>query len=208
MNTDYTLNHLFPTTVFQTNIGRSFTKKEMKLVLEHETKTRDNKFNVTSIDDSILEKNEMKNLKEFCVQSLNNYFYNVLKITDKTEIYMTQSWLNYTGKNQGHHGHSHPNSLVSGVFYFQTDADDKIYFSDRNKPNIFSPLEFEMTGVTYSNSKSWWLPAITGTLYLFPSDLWHYVEFKQSEAKRISLSFNTFIKGQIGSYFNLTNLVI
>ena len=39
----------------------------------------------------------------------------------------------------------------------------------------------------------------TGDLILFPSELEHYVELVKSSSDRISLSFNTFVRGNIGS---------
>ena len=46
----------------------------------------------------------------------------------------------------------------------------------------------------------------TGALVMFPSELQHMVEQKQGRNLRTSLSFNTFIKGDIGVNGELTEL--
>ena len=48
----------------------------------------------------------------------------------------------------------------------------------------------------------------TGDIFLFPSSLSHAVETKQGENTRISLSFNVFIKGTVGSNHDLTELIL
>ena len=49
------------------------------------------------------------------------------------EIYITISWINYTETNQYHHAHSHPNSVISGVYYIETDESDTITFFQHTK---------------------------------------------------------------------------
>jgi hypothetical protein len=47
-----------------------------------------------------------------------------------------------------------------------------------------------------------------GELLLFPSDLTHDVPTVTGDVERISISFNTFLVGKIGSNENLTELII
>jgi ectoine hydroxylase-related dioxygenase (phytanoyl-CoA dioxygenase family) len=58
------------------------------------------------------------------------------------------------------------------------------------------------------NSSSWWFPVETGQVFLFPSSLTHSVGTKQGKNTRISLAFNVFIKGTIGSQKSLTELIL
>jgi len=46
----------------------------------------------------------------------------------------------------------------------------------------------------------------TGMLILFPSSLTHGVEIKKDNEERISLAFNTYFKGTLGSAKSLTEL--
>jgi hypothetical protein len=59
------------------------------------------------------------------------------------------------------------------------------------------------------NSTSWCLPTQTGDLLLFPSYLAHMVEeISEEKEVRVSLSFNTFLKGQIGGNRGLKGLIL
>jgi uncharacterized protein (TIGR02466 family) len=118
-------------------------------------------------------------------------------------LYITQSWANYTEQGQFHHKHAHPNSFISGVFYVQSDnAKDRIYFYKDG----YSQLKVPPKEWNLYNSDSWWFEAITGRLVLFPSSLTHMVVAVESEKTRVSLSFNTFLKGYVGSEDELTGL--
>mgnify|MGYP003150075757 CR=1 FL=1 len=58
------------------------------------------------------------------------------------------------------------------------------------------------------NSAFWWFAVKTGQIMLFPSSLNHSVEAKQGNNTRVSLSFNVFIKGNIGSDDRLNTLAL
>ncbi len=108
----------------------------------------------------------------------------------------------FSEQGQWHHKHAHPNSFVSGVFYLNTNADDKIYFYRSGwKQIIFPPEEWNLY-----NSESWWFEAKVGRLILFPSSLEHNVPSVQGEETRISMSFNTFPVGIVGDEMELTGL--
>ena len=192
---------LFPTAVtfFQ---HKGITEKEIKFIIKQET--RANGGNTTSVDNNILENKEMKKLKQFIDKSLKEYFLNIHVPKNNVEPYITQSWCNYTKEGQFHHKHAHPNSYISGVFYVQADkTKDKIYFYKEGYKRIKIPAK------EYNpfNSDSWWFETETNDLVIFPSNLVHMVE-KVIGKERISLSFNTFLKGYIGEDLDLTGLHI
>jgi len=192
---------LFPTAVtFYKHKG--ITEKEIKFIAKQET--RGNTGNTTSIDNNILENREMKKLKQFIEKSLKEYFQNIYVPKNNVEPYITQSWCNYTKEGQYHHKHAHPNSFISGVFYVQADkTKDKIYFYKEEYKQIKIPAkEYNLF-----NSESWWFETGTNDLVVFPSNLTHMVE-KVVGKERISLSFNTFLKGCIGEDTELTGLHI
>ena len=178
------------------------TKKEIKFLVEQ--KKRSNQGNTTSIDNNILENKEMKKLKQFIEKSLKEYFQNIYVPKNNVEPYITQSWCNYTNEGQYHHKHAHPNSFVSGVFYVQADrTKDKIYFFKEE----YKQIRITAKEYNHFNSESWWFETGTNDLVLFPSNLTHMVA-KIVGKERISLSFNTFLKGYIGEDIELTGLHI
>ena len=71
-----------------------------------------------------------------------------------------------------------------------------------------SSLELKVNKYNIFNATSWWYPVQTGDVILFPSTLNHGVDKKKGTNTRISLSFNTFIKGKLGENANLTELVL
>jgi len=197
-----TIYNLFPTPVQFFKLNRKLRKLENNFLLNQEQ--RKNSGNTSSINNYILQEKELFNLKCFIELSLNKYFKKVYAPAEDVEIYITQSWLNYCKKGQFHHQHRHPNSFVSGIFYVQADANkDKIYFYK----DEYKQLSVTTNKYNLYNSDSWWLEVKTGDLILFPSSLTHKVETVETDL-RVSLSFNTFLKGNLGNNQELTELVL
>lgn len=194
--------NLFPTAVGMFDLGREFTKEELDYLLNLETSP--NMGNTTSKNHYILRDPIVKDIRDFVQNCINAYFDNIIAPSKDTSLYVTQSWVNYSKKGQWHHAHEHPNSILSGVFYINTDNQDKIYFERNNYEQISFPTE---KWNTY-NSKTWWLEATQGRMVIFPSSLRHHVDPVQTDHTRTSLSFNTFARGLIGAEDNLTALEV
>ena len=194
-------HNLFPTAVTYFDFGSKLTDLELKFITEQETRNNDG--NTTSVNNNLFESAELAELARFCEESLQQYFKEVYAPKHDVIPYITQSWANYTKKGQWHHKHEHPNSFISGVFYVQAQKDiDKIYFYKNGYQQIKVPTE----SFNLYNSESWWLGVETGQLILFPSHLTHMVQTVQTDETRISISFNTFLKGYIGNDMELTGL--
>ena len=202
-----TIYNLFPIPVYMTSIDRPFTKQELQFVTKQKKHCKNNPGNITTKDNYILNRKEFKNIKKFLDQCCKDYLKKVICPKNNIELYITQSWLNYTEKNEYHHKHLHPNSIVSGVFYFDCDkVNDKILFDKLTYEQI-SP-EIDETKFNEYNSQTWFYPVETGQLVMFPSLTTHQVETKKGNNTRISLAFNTFYKGILGSYNNSTELIL
>lgn len=194
---------LFPTAVAVYPLGRKFNKGELNFVKKQ--KLRPNVLNQTSIDSNVFKQKPLAALKVFCSDCVQHYLSHVEGASNDVSLRITQSWLNYTKKGEGHHLHHHPNSYISGVLYIEGDPEkDKIFFAS---PIISVNIELPTAHFNPFNSKEWWLPAATGNLLLFPSTLQHRVKPTETES-RISLSFNTFPVGDLGRKGSLTELVL
>ena len=200
-----TINGIFPTPIYMSKINRKLTPLELKFVDKHKKDFYNNEGNIVSNNNYILNEKPFISLKKELDLKVQDYFDKVISPANNITPYITQSWLNYTEKNQYHHKHAHPNSLVSGVFYINCHEEhDKIkFFNDGYKT-----IKLEIKDWNIWNSESWWFPVKTGDIILFPSSLTHMVETKQGDNTRISLAFNVFIKGTIGNNKNLTELII
>jgi len=195
------IRNLFPTPVAFFDFNQNLTEEELQFIID-QTEVN-NEGNTTSKNSRILKSEKLLKLRDFIENSMKEYFNKVYAPKNDVELYITQSWANYTKKGQWHHKHAHSNSFVSGVFYPQADRSvDKIYFYKDNK----EPISIPTNTFNEYNSKSWWYEVGTGDLILFPSDLTHMVRTKQDDNTRISISFNTFLKGYIGVDEDMTGL--
>ena len=199
-----TINGIFPTPIYLSNLNRKLTSLELKFVEKSKKNVYKNEGNVTSNNNYILNEKPFTNIKKDLDERVQDYFNKVLSTTDAVTPYITQSWLNYTEANQYHHKHAHPNSLVSGVFYINCHEElDKIKFFNDD----YKTIKPEIKDWNLYNSESWWFSVKTGDIIMFPSSLKHMVETKQGDNTRISLAFNVFINGTIGNNKNLTELM-
>jgi uncharacterized protein (TIGR02466 family) len=196
MKTDNEMIGMFPIPVMASHIGREFTQEEKQFMMNLPTKL--NQGNITTVDKNILDHPELKDLRDFVQSKIDVYFNDIICPASNASIYITQSWLNITEKNHYHHKHNHSNSYLSGVFYIDTHpSEDKIHFTSNNT-NLW-PLLIDQKEFNVFNSIDWWLPAQTGKILLFPSSLTHYVSPVQTDTQRVSISFNTFLRGDIGN---------
>jgi len=159
--------------------------------------------NFRSDDSYLLRNEEFKNIKIFLGESVDKFTTNVLQ--SKQRLVITQCWANRNPKGSKHHEHVHPNSIVSGVMYFQINEKlPPISFSkDRQDGMKLNPEKYN-----HMNSETFMLPCKPGELILFPSSLKHSVPTNQGEEDRISVSFNTFCIDILGSEQSLTHLDI
>ena len=158
-------------------------------------------YNRQSEDTFVLDKPELVNIRTFIEAKLNKFVKEIMASTDKLVI--TQSWLNKNKKGESHHAHGPPNSMVSGVWYPQIhESLPPIQFRHRNQRDVTLSAEKYNT----FNSATFMLPMKCGELILFPSNLQHSVPVNHSNEERISLSFNSWPKGNMGVIKSLTYL--
>lgn len=196
---------IFPTPIMRTNIGRNFTDAENAFFEKMRASPHPNVYNVRSVDTHVLEAPEMREIREFAVERINEYARKVVSADPKLEFYITQSWLNYTQKGEAHHRHVHTNSLISGVLYVNAKKEvDGICFYRDTRAQLLVTEE----DPNWYNAASWCFSVGIGDVVLFPSNLSHGVEQTTGDHTRISLAFNAFVRGEIGSEEHLNRLTI
>jgi uncharacterized protein (TIGR02466 family) len=194
------LMELFPTVIGIEELGRQISEDEKNYGLTQRTpeKFPDGQ-DETSANTNVLE--DLPDLKSFIENSIQKYSEEVLGLDDRCELYITQSWIAYTRVDATRKVHSHPNSIISGVLYLQCGENDQLEVYK----NTHSNLWYDRGHYNRYNSETWWLPVKEGTLFLFPSSMFHAVH-SRSDKLRMSLAFNTFIRGELGSEEHLTYL--
>ena len=196
------LLQLFPTPLLIVPYEQSIDKElaYLKTISYREQQANGN---YRSDDSYLLRNEEFKNIKTFLKEAVDNFTKNVFN--SKQRLVITQCWANRNPKGSKHHEHVHPNSIISGVMYFQiNEKSPPIQFSKSTQDGMkLDPIKF-----THINSESFMLPCKPGELILFPSSLKHSVPINQGDEDRISISFNTFSIDALGSEQSLTHLDI
>ena len=201
-----TVHPIFPIAIGEYECNYPITGKHLNALQNLENIK--NISNFTSVNNYVLNNiDDLKEIRDFCSESLKDHFSRIYNPLNDVEIYMTQSWCNYTHAGEWHQLHNHSNSIVSGVFYIQCSENDKIFFS-RGKGHERILISSKESSIF--NTETWWMKCKVGTLYLFDSSVGHFVDVRESNDSvlRISISFNSFIKGKIGNQFDLTELIL
>jgi len=197
---------LFPYPVMVCAKDYEFTIAEKKYISELEM--IDNTGNLMSKNDKILDSKELARLKQFIEEQIFIYKKNLLRMKDENEIYITQSWANNSSPNQFHQKHKHPNSVISGVMYFDENSDESLPPIRFHRTLEMFPLDFDFDELNESNAGCRSFETVQGSLMLFPSLLEHDVEKNKSEKVRTSISFNTYVRGVVGGRKQLTEISI
>jgi uncharacterized protein (TIGR02466 family) len=197
---------IFPTPIYFSKLNRKFTSKEITFIKKVKINNKKNLGkNKISEDTYVLNNTILKNLKNFLNVKIQDYFDKIVCPANNVKPYITQSWLNFTKENESHHKHNHSNSLVAGVLYINCDEKfDKIKFFNEK----YKTIRLEIKNYNLFNSESWWFSVKTGDIILFPPSMMHMVDVKEGSNARISLAFNVFIKGKIGTTENINELIL
>ncbi len=157
--------------------------------------------NLSSSDHYVLDHPKMARLRAIADRHLEVYRKEILA-TDN-ELYITQSWTNRNARGTTHHPHHHFNSIASGVLYFTHGGQvPPIIFKSDRRAHI---MPRQVAGNVYNTDTFTFRP--TGPIMvIFPSWMDHSVAMNETDEPRISLAFNTFIRGDLGSEAALTRL--
>jgi len=192
---------LFPTTLLVTKYEEDF-KKEFKYIRELEYENQQITGVFRSKDSYLMNHPQLSKLKEFFLEGLDKYASSILG-TDK-KLSITQAWVQRNIQNSFTHEHTHPNSMISGVFYFRNEKHAGISF---NK-NIIDRIVLPKVKNHRLNSEAWHFQPESGELILFPSQTRHSVPPNIKKESRYSLSFNSFCFDELGVESFSTHLKI
>ena len=151
------------------------------------------------------------NLKIWIESKIQDYAKLCLATNQK--LLITQSW---TLKNENRESklfkHTHPNSIISGAYYLKCNNQSSHLKIEAQ--NCFTPerITWDKDPSLFRDQPWLWqyfsYPPKIGRLYLFPSNLTHYVDPEIDNDTRCVLSFNTWFNDPIGNVENLTFLGI
>ena len=130
---------------------------------------------------------------------------------DYKELQFAQSWLTYKMPGQFHKAHTHPNTLIAGVFYYDRQEDDAaICFSKEAKSfnrSYFEPsLLADYNNHPYSQEEIYFSPK-QNNLIIFPSYVTHGVPPNQTNRVRKALGVNALTKGTLGDRETISEII-
>ena len=159
----------------------------------------------------IMDEPECVDLKKFVLNLAKDFAQNTL-LYDYDEWTFSQTWVTWKEPGQQHVPHTHPNSVISGVFFYG--------FGEEGTPAIeFHKPDFQGTGQSIMLKerpdkrpspfawKTFSVPFKAGTLLMFPSHFRHSVPKNETKYTRKSVSMNIVPKGGLGDPHSLTELL-
>lgn len=196
---------LFIEPVLVVDIGHAISESQVQF-LKNLKMTR-NQVNLISENLYIFEEPELSSIRDAVQEALDIYAKDVMGIPQK--LYVTQSWSLVNEPNVGMHGHSHSNSVVSGSLYY-CDLPEPGANMIFNRHDGYQRLELnpEKGRRNIYNTPVNAIVPKHNDLVLFSSALTHSVEPNRSSQPRHSIAFNTFIKGKLGAYRDVSELAL
>ena len=187
---------IFPTNLFLIEDFYNSDTTAMKKYISDLWKERDydDRWQTKSAD--LHKKKEFKEFAELVI-STSKDILNELKY-DVEDIVITDMWATVLKSAEHHPAHTHSNNFLSGTYYLHSDQGASIMFQDpRPAAGVILPRIKESTIatanlLTYTSKQN--------RAIIFPSWLPHYVKPNKSTANRISIAWNSQLKGQVGEH--------
>ena len=186
------LELLFPMALYKAKVDHTLSKEEVDTIKNGKYTEGHNRtysdFNFRFLDNPIFTK-----LKKELQVHVDNYAKDIFKYD--SEIYITQSWLNFNPPGSSHTVHNHSNSVFSGVYYITLPKGAPFL-------TFYSPIKhmfhFEPTEYNSYNANVWTVALEEKDVVIFPSTIQHEVLTNNSGEDRICIAFNTFVRGYVG----------
>lgn len=174
----------------------------------------DSDYGKKSKDTYILDNLECNELKKEILKHATIYAKSMLSWKIDSLKFL-QSWISVKEPNQQHLSHYHPNSAISGIYYFDDYESDQGSLVFHRNPVICQLMNQFSPNYDDTNSKNIVYPWSQFTIHpqknmliIFPSWVHHSVQLNTSSRERKSLSFNLVPFGVFGSNELTTELKI
>ena len=204
-STSHQVIALFAEPLFRANIASAISVKQIDYIKN--LKMRDNIENLISENKYIFEEPELKSIKDAVQEVLDIYAREVMCIPQR--LYVTQSWSLINRSKAGMHGHAHSNSIISGSLYYcemPEPAAAMTFVRQTSYEQI--DLRPPPSGRNVYNTPITSVTPAQNEVFLFSSRLTHTVDPNVTGQTRYAIAFNTFIKGKLGDYHTVSELVL
>ena len=213
MNDTFEIASLFPTPLLRADIPTELSTAcnvfdNTELWHDKDSRTE---YGLHSKNTYIMDEPECVDLKKFVLNLVKDFAQNTL-MYDYDEWTFSQTWVTWKEPGQQHVPHTHPNSVISGVFFYG--------YGEEGTPALqFHKNDFQGTGQSIMLReiadkrpspfawKTFTVPFKPGTMLLFPSHFRHSVPTNETQYTRKSVSMNIVPKGVLGDPNSLTELL-
>lgn len=158
-----------------------------------------------SKNEDMLELQQLKRLKDFIKESLDDYVSNILEVNNSFSF--CQSWSTIQNGKTKHSSHTHPNHLISSVYYVKTKQTELIFNIDRSILQDGYYFKYDVKNHNVFNSHSYKVILKQGDIIFFPGQL-HHESSINNEEERIVMGSSFFIDGKLGTEGDYDNLEI
>ena len=182
---------LFPT-IIQPSLFNEISDKQLNTISEIASKesyqSRGQGNTDTSIDEQILEKKELKFLKNLILKQFYQLKNEVLGFPN-TEFTIHTSWFTKTEPDTQGVYHTHRCQYYTGCFYFNKEKSSGIRFIDfHHRPDV--PFLGEPEELNMYNTHQFRYEIEPRLNLLFPATTIHKIEYNDTNDTRYSLSYN------------------
>jgi uncharacterized protein (TIGR02466 family) len=150
-----------------------------------QTKLRTEKFN------NILLQPEFKEIRVWVENCAKDFLDNTLQM-EYEEFFLTESWLNISGKGGYQKVHNHSNSIISGTLYLKSEENHPPLEFKKQKmefePFISLTEHYKKGNPNTANTLAF--PCTQNSMFVFNSYLYHGHSASQIESERIGLAWN------------------
>ena len=176
----------------------------------HEKESRGD-YGVHSKNTYIMDEPECVDLKKFVLDIAKDFARNTL-MYDYDEWTFSQTWVTWKEPGQQHVPHTHPNSVISGVFFYGhgEEGTPAIQFHKNDMTGNGQTIMLKERPDKRPSPFAWktfTVPFKAGTLLMFPSYFRHSVPINKTQYTRKSVSMNIVPKGVLGDPHSLTELL-
>ena len=190
---------LFPTPLYQSHIDVDQKWLECVKSLDYVRTSYDNGW-ITS-DLNIWKNEDLKDLCNSIKIKVEDFGYEKLGVARHVQLDIVRGWsLKHNFKDWSHR-HYHTNSIFSGIYYLNvySNSGNIVFEKSEHYQNCFvSTYQPDLEFCNHINNAIANIKPVNGTLLIFPSQLLHRVEKNMSKNDRYCISFDVFIRGNLG----------
>lgn len=200
---------LFPTPLYVTTY-KGDTTKVTKYFDSCEMDETQNGYGIISKNSYIIDNPICKDLANFFMFHFKKFATEIMRYNYQ-DLEFAQSWLTYKKPGQFHKAHTHPNTLLAGVFYYDFEPGDAaICFSkvvgSQHRSYLEPSLLPDYQEHPYSQDEIYFKPE-QNNFIIFPSYLMHGVPPNRTNKVRKALGVNVLTKGKLGDQETVSEII-